>query len=398
MVRPGPLWLDTSHGKIPLYGGEDESLEQILLRHRVPLSLVTLTCRAEDGSGQPLPALATTKLGETYLANQVPRARVIRNISLSRLFVDETLSDELLEGTEWHTPSPDQESGYRRQVWTKAECQTIVQAEVDSVVSMLLSGSDRPHIIVGTSGGGDSNAMIAALANSRYREQIKISPVMILGIPDWDTQLPVAQEVCTQSGLNLEVISADKLAQIVSARSIDLVLTRFAEIFPATDREFIGTWLLRRGLTHVALSLSAGHIVFGANREDLLAESLSRLMAGLVPLKVPVRPMGALSFVYPLWRVPKKIADAVHWNESQGNYEARARASTDGRTMSLLLAHSLSMVPGADIALLEGFANLAANFRSETLEYDQEVNDHVVADMMVDSLRGEWLSFINSIS
>ena len=60
-------------------------------------------------------------------------------------------------------------------------------------------------LLVGVSGGGDSNAMLYALSQLAG-EGLTIHPVLIKGIPDWDLGVPRAQELCATYGLSLTIM------------------------------------------------------------------------------------------------------------------------------------------------------------------------------------------------
>jgi hypothetical protein len=390
------LRLFTSHGTRTIPASENETVEEVLLRNRIPLSLVSLYSVTDDGSDEKLFMSSRACVADVIESRRIPCARIIRNITLDRLNEEpEGKSDHPVLGSiETLLPNKDSSAGFIRKVQTPQNCLDIVRHEVDVSLRRVIAESPTRAVVIGASGGGDSNALIASMGRSQHREGLRIIPVLILGIPDWDTQRDAAFQVCQSVGLDLSVIRPEQLASMLGLRSIEHGIEAFAAHFPGIDREFFGTWLLRRGLTLVAEREQAKHVFFGANREDLLAETLARLMSGLLPLPSPVRRMGEISFVYPLWRIPKRVADAIHSEPSSDNYAARDSSFTDGRAISLLMAHMMSNIPGADIALLEGCAAIAERSGAHLIDWDPVLSDFAVTDMVTPELREEWLQFL----
>ena len=83
------------------------------------------------------------------------------------------------------------------------ECKEIVQNLTHKMIRDSLKNGDR--IVVGVSGGGDSNALLYGLTTFKDFD-IEIIPVMIKGIPEWDKAVPKAQKLCSSYNLKLRFV------------------------------------------------------------------------------------------------------------------------------------------------------------------------------------------------
>ncbi|MGH9972215.1 MAG: hypothetical protein ACREBG_31095, partial [Pyrinomonadaceae bacterium] len=228
---------------------------------------------------------------------------------------------------------------------------------VDSYHHVLVASSS---LVVGVSGGGDSNALLTTLVNVTRGLGIAIVPVMILGVPEWDSAVDRAQELSASVGLELQVIGSRTVNEILGRpSSVPNWLSDFHAHFPREDSDVIGTLAIRLALSSLARRIGASCVVTGLNLEDLLAECFLRLIQGRHPLQFPVRALDGINFCYPVYRVPKKILDGCHPKHSLANYEERSAGVMMGRAIPYHLAQSVnSIVPGAEFDLLEGFRSL----------------------------------------
>ncbi len=219
----------------------------------------------------------------------------------------------------------------------------------------------------------------------------------MLGIEDWDKQLPQAKEICKNLSLNLNVITHEQVVDILGISSLLTMFTEFKSIFPNVDFEFLGTWLLRKVLSNYAIEKDIKYVAIGANREDLVAEGIARISQGKLPLPIPFRKIGNLTFAYPLWKVPKKIGDGAFTNYSLVNYENRNPSFTKGRALYYHLANMLpDLAPGIDVSLLNGFSAIS-KYDSELIILDNELNDFVCKDSYNELQVKQWKEFIDRI-
>ncbi|MGH3871713.1 MAG: hypothetical protein ACRDSR_09395 [Pseudonocardiaceae bacterium] len=240
-------------------------------------------------------------------------------------------------------------------------CRNFVNESVADFVEAyreVLGGSAT--IVVGTSGGGDSNALLAALVEATRNLTVSIRPVMLLGAPEWDAAIDRAKELCASLGLSLQFVGSERVNRLLGRLgNSSHWLSDFHAHFPREDSDVIGTLAIRLALSDVARKLGASCVVTGLNLEDLLAECFLRLTQGELPLEFPVRIIDGINFCYPVYRVPKKLLDGCHPEYALANYRERSASVMMGRAIPYYLAQSMnSAVPGIEFDLLEGFRSL----------------------------------------
>jgi hypothetical protein len=390
--------LETNHGSYLLEEPCARSAGAVLQRHGVPLSAVWTYTVDDQGIGQQAPMARFLSSTAVTDAEEV-RARVTRNINLPGLLGHETsrIREVANATTEWVFPSGD--GGAYERVYAQMnadDCADFVKESVRQVLQSWPEGKPR-RLVVGTSGGGDSNVLLTALVESDLLRPEDVIPVMMLGIPDWDAQLPAAQAICEANGLRLHAMPAAEAARRANVKSIEHAREEFRRHFPPADMEFLGTWLLRRVLTSSALDHSARFVATGLNREDILAEQLSRVCLGFAPLPAPFRPIGDVTFVFPMWKVPKKIGDGAYPKYSLDNYQARAASFSPGRSAYYQLTYAIShALPGMDVSLLNGLSALAAT-TADSIVYDDVTDDFLCREGSTEELRKAWAGFLQAV-
>jgi len=395
--------LETNHGSFTLASAAGETLESVLRRHGVPTTAVFsyVTEAAEDHPGArhvrfvPL----ATRVDDELIDGRTIVLRVTRNIDLPGLLHFGVRRQRKTTGpsTEWLFP--DIEHGAFQPVNAQLnpiECGDMVRSAVDEVLDAWPEELDR-KLVVGTSGGGDSNVLLDALVSSEKISTEQIVPVMMLGIPDWDTQLENARQLCASLGLTLHVVDADAAASYAGVRSIEQLQNGFGTTFPDADLEFLGTWLLRRVLGGYAKRVGGNAVAIGANREDVLAEALARVAVGELPLPVPFRTIDDVTFVYPMYQIPKKIGDGAFPAFAVENYEARAPSHSGGRTVFYYAAYLLAdALPGMDVTLLEGLMRISREHRmGKPFEYDPDLDDVVLRGAAGSDVSAKWRDFLD---
>jgi hypothetical protein len=251
--------------------------------------------------------------------------------------------------------------------------------------ALRLSDVEDEPLVVGVSGGGDSNALLGAIVESRMVSKDNIKPVMMLGIPDWDKGADRATAICAELGLSLRLVSELDTARILgfSDPKRDWV-TAFEQAFPGDDLEVLGVYGVRRVLEAIALELGASKIVIGSNLEDCLSDVLYYICAGKIPFPKPRGSMGKVDVLYPLWLTPKALIDGCHPKYSRENYEARYPSRMYGRAYFYYLAQMLvDAYPGAGQDLLRGATQLSQDFFRE-LPYDDEFDTPTMSPIPFD--------------
>jgi tRNA(Ile)-lysidine synthase TilS/MesJ len=372
----------TAHGRQPLASEGDERLIDVLNRHGVPWSAVSVYRVPKSGGDQQLVSALDAKLAD--LADTAELLLYFnRNVnpflfSLARWKTVDSADPTGPDATEYVYQRLDNARG-NADVYLKKlsppECRSAIAARVaDTVREVLPAGS---HLVIGVSGGGDSNSLLYGL--SRLVDHgLTLHPVIIKGIPDWDQGVPRAQELCASYGLDLRIMDENEVKGLLGIPEDSTpLIDRFEREFPGDDFEFLGTLLIRLALARHARDVGTRYICTGLNLEDVLCENMFRISTGLPPAPVPVREIGDVTLVLPLWQCPKRIIDGCFPKYSLANYQARYPCFSLGRNLYYSIVYSMqSQFPGFPEQLARGLSELAA--QAPTLyTLDEQLGFHV---------------------
>jgi hypothetical protein len=274
-------------------------------------------------------------------------------------------------------------AGFVTELLGPTESQELVAAQVKE--ALVMTGLKEEPLVVGVSGGGDSNALLGAIVKSGLISKSNILPVMMLGIPDWDKGADRAKGICAEHGLALRFVQEDDTARILGfADPKRDWVTAFEQAFPGDDLEVLGVYAVRRVLESVAVESGAKKIVIGSNLEDCLSDVLYYICAGKVPFPKPCGPVGKVDILYPLWLTPKAIIDGCYPRYSRENYEARYPSRMYGRGYFYYLAQMIvDAYPGAGQDILLGASRLSKELYEE-LPYDEEFGTSTISPIPFD--------------
>lgn len=390
--------LETQHGHQALTGTPDETVADVLRRAGIPLPAVwTYTTMRQGEAGSCEVRFVPSSARLDALSSDV-FARANRNVDLlglSKLALNRK-QDTANATTEWVFPGAGGGAYERTEAWlSRIDCVAIVQEAVSRVLDAWPADVSR-RLVVGTSGGGDSNVLLTALARS---DRVTVVPIIVYG-PDMEVHVRNAQELCSELGCPLTVLHPDETAQLAGIRSVEDFFAAFERHYPDADIDFPWTWLLRRTLAAAAREQGTQAIAIGANREDLLSEGFLRLARGLPPMPAPYRRVGSEMFVYPMCEVPKKIGDGAYPCQSLDNYRQRRPSISPGRSAFYQLAYLLGEhLPGMDVTLLAGFNQLGTQSADEEdpIIFDAGLGDHIANRMNTDEQRTRWMKFLDEV-
>ena len=255
------------------------------------------------------------------------------------------------------------------------ECRSAIAGRVSETVRQALPAGS--HLVIGVSGGGDSNSLLHGLSQLRDHG-LTLHPVIIKGIPDWDQGVPRALELCASYGLDLRIMDENEVKGLlgIPGDSTSLI-DRFEREFPGDDFEFLGTLLIRLALTRHARDVGTRYVCTGLNLEDVLCENLFRISTGLPPAPVPVRDIGDVTLVLPLWQCPKRIIDGCFPKYSLANYQARYPCFSLGRNLYYSIVYAMqSQFPSFPEQLARGLSELAAQAPT-AYAFDEQLGFHV---------------------
>jgi tRNA(Ile)-lysidine synthase TilS/MesJ len=371
----------TAHGRQPLIGEPDECLLDLLTRYGVPWSAVSIYAIPRAGGSPTLAPCLDRRLNELRDVAEV-LLYFNRNVNpfIFSLADFQTVAsaDTGHEATEYLYQRLENEHSSAEVFLKKLspqECKTIVAERVAEMVRDAIPPESK--LVVGVSGGGDSNALLYGLSELRDHG-LSIHPMIITGIPDWDAGVPRARTLCETYELDLNVIEEDQVKSLLGmpVDSIPLV-DRFEREFKGDDFEFLGTLLIRLALSKQARELDTPFICTGLNLEDILCEGLFRISTGLKPAPIPSRAIGECTLLLPLWLCPKRIIDGCFPRFSLENYDARYPCFSLGRNLYYSVVYALqSQYPGFTEQLAQGLATLSHQ-DPVTYAMDEQLGFHV---------------------
>jgi hypothetical protein len=370
----------TAHGRQQLSWERGERLSDLLRRYGVPWSAVSTYVVQHSREEPVLRPCLDLVLSDSDAAEILLYFNRNVNPFLFSLAQFKTIKGEEhhQEATEYFYQHLDNERStadvYLKKL-SPEECQSIIAERVAKTIEDTLPAAS--HLVVGVSGGGDSNALLYAL--SQLREyNTTVHPVIIKGIPDWDKGVPRARVLCESYGLDLTVLEEESVKGLlgIPLDSVGLI-DRFEREFKGDDFEFLGTLLIRLALFHHAREIGTSFVCTGLNLEDLLCENLFRISTGLAPAGVPTRTIGDTTLVFPLWLCPKRILDGCFPKFSRENYDARYPCFSLGRNLYYSVVYSVqSQFPGFVEQWARGIAELSLK-NPVTYTFDEELGFHV---------------------
>ena len=390
------LILLTQHRHFELSFNERETIFDVLKRIGIPSSMVSLVLKPVDSnlisSVSLFQKLSDFKKGdEIYI-------RVIRNLDIDNFSPVLGFQKREMFTTEWIETfeKPDGSIGRTLVQLNQEEAEkSVIEAAKDFFKEYQYFGKDK--ILVGASGGGDSNALMNALYASISPDKIIV--VTLLGFPDWtEASGERARLLCQKYKFQQIMVSSDEVARCCNFKlSLPEVINSFKSRFGSKEIIFLSTFAIQQCLIKKAEEFKIRDIILGANREDVLGEALYYITRGIIPAPFPVRPFGDYNFGFPLWLVPKKIIDGVHPKLSLENYAERDPGSTQWRDRFYFISHLLEDSSfGGDILLLKGLSKISQT-NKQWLKESGEPHQLVVkyADEVAQK---NWLEWFKQIS
>jgi tRNA(Ile)-lysidine synthase TilS/MesJ len=248
-------------------------------------------------------------------------------------------------------------------------------------------------IVLGISGGGDSNTLVKSFVESGIVKKDQLIAVMMMGIPDWDLGKGRAEEICKSYGIEFRMIDSKTINLLLGKKAERDWVKDFEESFPDADLEVLGTHCIKLALQKVAKEQHAQAIVTGLNLEDILAECFLSLSKGVLPPHFPIRIIDGFEFWHPLYKIPKKIIDGCFPKYSFQNYSERFPSKMKGRAIPYYLSQSMhTLIPGIEFDLLEGFKKLSKQNLIHGF-HDNELG-FMTVERVDDDLKSKWKNFI----
>ncbi len=241
--------------------------------------------------------------------------------------------------------------------------QYVEEAFVQSMLSHdVMRAGDR--VVVGLSGGRDSVAYLTLLERTRERlPELNMTAVTITGLPDWEE--PATFEAARASGERLGIRQV-----IVTSEDVERVFQLKGRFVDAMNEVVqgegnhltmvIGHQVLRRMLEEEAKAQGANVVAFGFNADDLMATMITWFTSGFRMGGIPVREIGDMRYIFPLYRITKKeltlYLELVAPELNRQGTPGRFTTGPDERSMSYAITdHLLDLWPGMDYYLFNAF-------------------------------------------
>lgn len=354
---------------------EGISVADLCVLNRIPVNSVAIYGRRGDDDRLDPMADALKSIAELRKTYSELIIRPDRNISYDSALprsIQSDITGSDVAGYFFRAPGMGEDgNGHLIQKgFSDTECREYVNRQVADVVQRYpVEFKDKP-LVVGVSGGGDSNALLGALVAAEV-PLANIYAVMIMGVPDWDKGRHRAEALCASYGISLKVFEAMDVAVALGLKSGRDWVAAFEATYPGVDVEVIGTLAIRRVLSSEAKRLGGGSVVTGLNLEDVLADALMRVMEGKFPIPYPRRELDGIDIFYPLYKCPKRILDGCFPKYSLENYQDRYPSYLNGRAIAYYLAQSLnSLVPGLEFDLLSGLEKLSTHWPASEMVHN----------------------------
>ena len=351
MVRS--IIIKTVSEEINIRSSDAVTLQEILRAKHLPPSLFQGYLKKEKNV-TPVPL---TTIISTIPEDQEIELRCIRNTDL-RSIVPQKIIYKNVKNSVIAIPSVT--LGEKGCVETIQEFNPESAREIikEKVQSFMTRESRSNKLVVGISGGGDSNTLAQALKDFSEIRDVNITFFTIIFDPIWPSSAAErAALLCQTYGLEHKIFSETDLKGLLRMkRSSREFYEEYCEKFGSNTNHFFGTYLISLVARRLCREIGATEYLLGFNREDLLADLLFSLINGQKPLSFPTRSFGGTKLLMPLWDIPKTLLDACYPKYSLSNYDERAEEqSTFQRNLMYYLAHGVDDVyPNLGLSLMQG--------------------------------------------
>lgn len=258
------------------------------------------------------------------------------------------------------------------------KAKNIIMAKVEEFMKEY---SYAKKIIIGISGGGDSNTLIKTLKkfsakNDPSKEYVCFTLVFNRLWPSSGAKR--ASELCKENGVEHFIYNTKDIEKMLKMkRSLKDFFDEFSKSFGSNTADFFGTYFVSLIARRLCKKHETNEYCLGFNREDILAELLFSLMNGHKPLSFPVREFGSTKLLMPLWEIPKQILDACYPKYSIENYQERMDSTTFQRSIIYYLAHAIEdSYNNLGLSLMKGIKKLFSDDWSK-LKYDKDWNLYI---------------------
>jgi hypothetical protein len=333
--------IETTTGTMSAKPAEEMTLADVLAVRGLPANL--FQAYVENGGEAPMPVPSDTPLSALPAESKVAM-HCIMNPNFSE-FVEivETRHSKAhavttIEDVEFGT------EGCEKIVY-ELDDESAREVVRDRVAAFTAEHSADDPVVVGVSGGGDSNALIGALQAALASDGRRLVAYTLVCEPVWpEASAGRASVLCERHGVEHDVLDGAAMESLLGMRTTvpelyDAFLGRFGD----NTAHFFATHMISLAGRTLCRKFGSREYCLGFNREDVLAEVLFSVLNGRRPLAFPVRHFGDVKLLMPVWEIPKLVLDACYPDFSKRNYEQRI-TTTPQRGLIYFLAHSIDGV------------------------------------------------------
>lgn len=387
------LIFNTAHEKFNLDYEDKQTLEDVCLLNKLPFQSINFY-GIQNGDLTIITDIINTKISDLKIRDY---DEIIfqpnRNINFSKIINKNLLIEKKSNSTTEYLFQSDNFDDLVNIEFEPQNCFNYIFEKVNSFLDNKII-DERP-IIVGISGGGDSNTLLKTLTNSKKISNSQIIAVMCVGLEVWDTAIERAEYICSESNVELIFVGPKEICSIIGKRNSENWDNDFFDAFKDSDIDALGTFIVRKVLQFYVKKTNAQCMITGLNLEDLLAESIFQITKGKLPLPFPVRIIDEIPLWYPLYEIPKKILDGCYPKFSLQNYEQRNADKLINRAIPYYYSQMVSnFVPGFEFDLLYGFEKIS-RLNKEPFIFEPELG-FSVTEKLPKELIERWLYYTHS--
>lgn len=353
------ITIETTTGTIGPKPPDDLTLEDVLALRRLPGNLFQAYISTEPGQQRPVPI-------DTPVSALSPNAEVtlrcIMNPNFSEfleILVTRHTRDEavtLLQDIDFGT------EGCEKIVY-ELDAKVALELVADKVRSFVAEHSHAGQVLAGVSGGGDSNALIGALAAASEERGAHLVAFTLICDPIWpETSAERAAAICHAHGVEHLLIDGSEMMRVLRMKTdVPTFYAAFLARYGRNTAHFFGTYMISAIARRLCEEHGTSEYCLGFNREDVLAEVLFSVLNGRRPLEYPVRRFGDKRLLMPVWEIPKLVLDACYPDYSKQNYEDRID-TTPQRGLIYFLSHAIEGIyPNLGLSLMRGLRDMLAD-------------------------------------
>jgi hypothetical protein len=348
--------IETTTGTIEAKAPDELTLADVLALRRLPANLFQAYVDRGDDNPRPLPI-------DTLLSALPDDCEVTLNCIMNPDF------SEFLEIVTTRHATENAVTTVEEVEFGREGCEKIVHELDDAMAravvlervgAFVAEHSRSDPVVVGVSGGGDSNALIGALQAALAGSGRKLVAYTLVCEPIWpETSADRAATLCKRYGVEHRVLAGPEMERLLDMRStVPALYDSFLLRFGHNTAHFFATHMISLAGRALCRELRTDEYCLGFNREDVLAEALFSVLNGRPPLAFPVRPFGDIRLLMPVWELPKLVLDACYPDFSKRNYEHRI-PTTPQRGLIYFLAHAIEGVySNLGLSLLVGLSRV----------------------------------------